>query len=50
MEDKAIKTCFHASYVTDVKFYEKHAQLQDSGRPIWNVDLSNKDVLPQFKT
>lgn len=44
------KRCFHSSYVTDVKFYDGYAQIQDSGKMIWNVDLNDKEIVMQFKS
>lgn len=42
--------CFHSCYVTDVKTEGTNVQISDSGRGIWNLDLADKELVPQFKT
>lgn len=41
--------CFHSCYITDVKVVGSMAELKDSAREFWNVDLSSKDIAIQFK-
>lgn len=41
--------CFHSSYVTDVKTEGTIAQIVDSGKRSWNLDLSNHDLANEFK-
>lgn len=41
--------CFHSCFVIDVKVSETVAELTDSTKRTWNVDLSNSELTRQFK-
>lgn len=41
---------FHSCYVTDVKTEGNTAQISDSARGVWSIDLADHELLLQFKT
>lgn len=42
--------CFHSCYVTNVKTEGSIAQISDSARGVWSIDLTDHQLLSQFKT